>query len=218
MARKSRSRTSHSKQDAFSNSHGLRQRLATEAARIMATEGQHQYFNAKQKAAQRLGADPRQGLPSNAEVASALKDYLSFYGGKEREQAVAELLETALKAMRWLEPLEPRLSGALVDGIADQNSPIQIHVFSDDPDAPIRYLMEHDLPYEQGQKRIRWYDDELRNIETLSFEAGTKRVELWVFDKTGQRQAPPSPINGKPRERLNYSAAEQLLHEQRLRC
>lgn len=180
----------------------------------MATEGQHQYFAAKQKAAQRLGADPRQGLPSNQEVAAALKDYLEFYGGQAREQAVASLLETAIQAMEWLQVMQPKLSGALVDELANEHSPVHIHVFSDDPDAAVHHLMQHQVPYEQGQKRIRWYDDEFRTIETISFEAGDNRVELWLFNETGQRQAPPSPIDGKPRTRLDLNAVKQLAQRQ----
>ena len=192
----------------------LRQRVAAEAARIMATEGQHQYLNAKQKAAQRLGADSRKGLPSNAEVAAALKDYLELFGGHEREQAVQQLLETALQAMRWLQPLSPRLSGAVVDGLADRHSPLQIHVFSDDPDAPLHFLMQRNMPYEQGQKRIRWYEDQYRDIATLNFHAGDIKVELWLFAIDDQRQAPPSPIDGRPRERLDLKAVEKRLAAQ----
>lgn len=195
----------------------LRQRLVAEAARIMATEGQHSYRGAKQKAAERLGVDPRQALPSNAEVAAALRDYLRFFGGLSRERAVIRQLETAVQAMHWLADFQPRLSGPHVKDLASELSPLQIHIFSEDLDAPIRFLMDHKVPYEMGEKRIRWYDDSIYDQTTVSFEAGEQPVELWLFTLDGLRQAPPSPIDGRPRGRLDIRGVENLIKEHQRR-
>lgn len=189
----------------------LRQQIASEAARIMATEARHNYLNAKQKAAERLGHNGRKGLPSNTEVAAALKDYLELFGGPERKQAVQKLLTTALSAMEWLAEFEPRLSGALADGLANQFSPVHLHLFSDDPDAPIHFLMAQQRPYHQDQKRIRWYRDEWRSIEIIRFQAGEHTVELWLFGGDELRQAPPSPIDGRPRSRMDIETVRRLL-------
>lgn len=203
--------------DGGNNGPNVRQRLVAEAARIMATEGQHNYRSAKQKAAERLGIDPRQALPSNSEVAAALKDYLRFFGGLSRERAVIQQLETAVQAMRWLEAWQPRLSGPHVDDLASELSPVQIHLFSDDLDAPLRFLMDRKVPYEMGQKRIRWYDDSMYDQPTVSFEAGEQRVELWLFTLDGLRQAPPSPVDGRPRGRLDIRGVENLINEHQRR-
>ena len=59
----------------------------TEAARIIATEGQHNYHAAKKKAADRIGVSDRLALPSNMEIKEALYRYLDLYGGEaHREQ------------------------------------------------------------------------------------------------------------------------------------
>ncbi|GAB4187121.1 MAG: hypothetical protein Tsb002_12200 [Wenzhouxiangellaceae bacterium] len=194
-----------------------RRQIAAEAARIMATEGQLLYLTAKQKAADRLGVKQRQTLPSNAEVAAELKSYLQVFGGREREQAVHDQLKTAIEAMTWLQDFEPKLSGALAEGLANVHTPIKLHLFSDDPDAPLRHLLDRNFPYQQEQKSIRWHNDQHRTIECLSFQAGDWRVELWLFDRHDQRQAPPSPIDGKAQRRLSVAAVEALLQEQRQR-
>ena len=59
----------------------LRLEIAAEAARIMAVEGQRSYLAAKHKAAERLGASTRGGLPSNSQIEQALKEWQFLYGG-----------------------------------------------------------------------------------------------------------------------------------------
>ena len=50
----------------------IRLEVAAEAARIISTEGQHNYHAAKKKAAERIGVSERLALPSNIEVKEAL--------------------------------------------------------------------------------------------------------------------------------------------------
>jgi hypothetical protein len=59
----------------------IRMEVASEAARIIATEGQHNYHAAKKKAAERIGVSERLALPSNIEVKEALLSYQDLYGG-----------------------------------------------------------------------------------------------------------------------------------------
>ena len=57
----------HSAHNHKKSSHARRS-IAAEAARIMATQAQHNYRIAKQKAVQRLGISTHTSLPSNVEV------------------------------------------------------------------------------------------------------------------------------------------------------
>src|SRR5690554_5247251 len=145
----------------------IRLEVAAEAARIMATEGQRSFLAAKQKAARRLGAPARNGLPSNSEIEQALRDWQQLYGGSEHAQILLELRQTALSAMRFFKAFRPRLVGPVLEGTADGHSRICLHLFADDPDAIIHFLMENGLPFSQESRRIRWHDGSVRDLDLM---------------------------------------------------
>ena len=88
--------------------------VAAEAARIIATEGQHNYHAAKKKAADRIGVSDRLALPSNMEIKEALYRYLDLYGGETHRENLRALRRTAVHAMRQLTRAGGHLAGALL--------------------------------------------------------------------------------------------------------
>ncbi len=189
----------------------IRQEVAAEAARIMATEGQRSYFAAKQKAAGHLGLSSRMSLPSNAEVEQALREWQALYGGEEHASLLEELRRGALSAMRFLAPFRPRLVGPVLEGTADEFSRISLHVFADDPDAVVHFLLDRGLPFEQESRRIRWHDGSFRDLEVVVIEAGGQTVELILMIGREALQAPPSPIDGRAQKRMGTSELAKLL-------
>ena len=139
------------------NVHKLRQirrDIAAEAARIMATEGQKNYRLAKQKAAERIGINSRLALPSNKEVEKALRAYQGFFGGEQHNRHLETLRQTAAKVMRALDSFSPRLVGPVLEGTADSNSRISLHLFNDPPDAVAIHLLEKGLTYKQKKEKF----------------------------------------------------------------
>jgi len=191
----------------------LRQTIAAEAARIMSTEGQRSYLLAKQKAAERLGASTRKGLPSNAEIEQELKNWQLLFGGEQREDRLLELREVAISAMRFLAEFRPRLVGPVADGTADQFSRISLHLFADDPDAVVHFLMEQQVSFDQERRRIRWHDGSQRHIDVLVIEKNHDIVELVLMLGRDALQAQPSPIDGRPQNRLSLSELEALINQ-----
>lgn len=189
----------------------IRRDIAFEAARIMATEGQHNYMLAKRKAAERIGASTRLALPSNIEVEEALRSYQGLYGGEDHSRHLSFLRETAIAVMRALESFCPRLVGPVLDGTADSHSRISLHLFSDPPDAVALHLRESGVNYRQEQRRIRWHDGGHRLIQLLVTEVQGTAVELALFDAIDLRQAPPSPVDGRPQRRARIPEIESLL-------
>ncbi len=188
----------------------VRQELAFEAARILATEGQRNYKAAKQKAAARMGLPPRAALPSNREVEDALKSWQTLHGGDDHRDHLRALRETAVSAMGLFEAFAPRLVGPVLEGTADQHSRVSLHLFSDDPDAVPRFLMDRSIPFEQEVRRIRWHDGEFRNLELIVFEAGDHTLEAALLSANDARQAPPSPIDGRPQRRAALAEVRKL--------
>jgi len=189
----------------------LRQSIAAEAARIIATEGQRSYLAAKQKAAERLGASVRNGLPSNSEVEMELRAWQDLFGGSEREQRLDELREEARSAMRFLEAFRPRLVGPVAEGTADQFSRVCLQVFSDDPDAVARTLMEHRIDFAQERRKVRWHDGRPREVDVLVIDRETAQVELMLMIGRDARQPLPSPIDGRPQQRLSPADLDEIL-------
>ena len=189
----------------------IRRQVAGEAARIMATEGQRNYAAAKRKAAERIGVNPRLALPSNREVEDALRAYQGLYGGERHFRHLHQLRETAVRAMRFFEPYCPRLVGPVLDGTADSHSRVSLHLFSDPPEAIALHLAETGVAYRQEQRRIRWHDGGHRLIQLLVTEVDGTSVELALFDSIDLRQAPPSPVDGKPQRRAPLPEVENLL-------
>ncbi|MFP4207875.1 MAG: hypothetical protein ACLFSC_04395 [Wenzhouxiangella sp.] len=190
----------------------IRQEVAAEAARIMATEGQRSYLAAKQKAAQRLGAG-RGGLPTNSEIEQALKDWQHLYGGDEHAERLRAMRLAALDAMAFLGPFQPRLVGPVLEGTADEYSRICLQLFADDPDAPVRFLMEHGIDFAQERRRIRWHGGEYRDVDVLVVEAGDQTVEMTLMIGRDAVHAPPSPIDGKPVRRIGPAELTALIEE-----
>lgn len=189
----------------------VRRELAAEAARIMATQGLYNFRVAKQKAAENLGVGSSTALPGNAEIEAALRAYQAFYGGDTHIERIQEKRSTALDLMRMLEPFSPRLVGSVLEGTADQHAPVALHLFSDPTDAVVMHLMDKRINFKNEQRKIRWHDGSFRHVPVLVTDFQGQRIELALFNFIDLRQAPPSPVNGRPQKRAPLAEVECLL-------
>lgn len=187
-----------------------RQAIAVAAARIIAHEGQRNYAAAKRKAAERMGLTSKQHLPSNHEIEQELRSYQNLF--MEGHAAHLRMLqETALELMQHFSGLQPRLTGPVLEGTADEYSNITLHLFSDDPDLVVRMLLDAKLSFEASERRIRWHQNDYRNIQVLAIDWHGQGCELCLFRSMDLRQAPPSPINGQPQRRVSMEQLRVLL-------
>lgn len=188
-----------------------RLQVAAEAARIIATEGQHNYHAAKRKAADRIGVSERLALPSNTEVKQALKDYQMLYGGAQHDENVLRLRTVAVEIMRLLGIFSPRLVGSVLDGTADAHSRVSLHVFAESTEDVVLFFLERGMSFHEEQRQIRWHDGSHRPIPLFVFEWDEVTIELCVFSLVDLRQSPPSPIHGRPQKRAALPEVEALL-------
>ncbi len=190
----------------------LRQQIAAEAARIIATEGQRSYLLAKQKAAERLGASTRSGLPSNGEVEQALREWQQLYGGDAHDQTLRALRSAAVSAMRFLAPFRPKLVGPVLEGTADSHSRVCLQLFSDDPDAVVRHLMDHQIVFQQERRKVRWHAGEYRQVDVLVVEKPEATVEMMLLIGRDALAPLPSPIDGRPQRRASLDELALMLN------
>jgi len=189
----------------------LRRALAQEAARIMSEQGIDDYRLAKRKAAERLGATDIAVLPKNTEIEAALEAHQRLFESDKHSSVIESARRTALQAMRLLRQFEPRLVGPVLSGTASAHSEINLHLFADGAESVALHLMEKGVPYEIAERRLRYEPDRLVAYPVVRFVAGVREIDAVVFPLNGIRQAPASPVDGKPMRRADPDEIESLL-------
>lgn len=189
----------------------LRRALAQEAARIMAEQGIDDYRLAKRKAAERLGATDIAVLPRNTEIEAALAEHQRLFEANTHSTALDAVRRTALQAMRLLHRFQPRLVGPVLSGTASAHSEVNLHLFAEGAETVALHLLENSIPHEIGQRRLRYEPDRLVAYPVVRFVAGNREIDAVVFPVDGIRQAPASPVDGRPMRRADRTEVESLL-------
>ena len=189
----------------------LRQAVAEEAARIMREQGVADYLLAKRKAADRLGVTDASILPRNIEIEAALMAHQRLFGAGRHAADLAALRRSALEAMRLMSDFQPRLVGPVLTGTASPHSEINLHLFTESPEAVSLRLEDRGVPHEVLERRMRFERDRIVAYPALRFVAGRQAVDAVVFPLDGIRQSPCSPVDGKPMRRASAAEVEALL-------
>lgn len=188
----------------------LRSAVAEEAARLMAEHGIQDFLVAKKKAAERYGVDEGSVLPKNTEIEAALLARQRLFGPQQHQHSLREQRRVALDAMRLLRTFEPRLVGSVLSGTATEYADIQLHVFSDSPEAVFLHLMENRFDYSVFERRLKMQSDRQISVPAVRFGMGEETIEAFVFPRDGIRQAPVSPVDGKPMRRASLSEVQSM--------
>ena len=188
-----------------------RQVLAQEAARIIVNHGVRDYRVAKQKAAERLSVNSRGALPGNAEIEAAVAEHLQLFGGEAHEDRLRLMRVAALSAMELLAAFSPRLVGPVLAGTADENSAVNIHVFTDSPEVVAFELEQLGVSFRPYERRLRTRRNQLETYPGFEFNHNHAPIQATVFPVDGIRQAPMSPIDGKPMKRVDIDGVQALL-------
>lgn len=192
------------------NDDRLRQRIAQEAARILADEGNRDFHAAKHKAAVRLGVDTKSHLPKNAEIEAALIEHQRLFRAEAHTNELRAIRQVALKLMDLLRNYSPHIVGSVLRGTADRHSTIEIHLFCDVAEEIAIFLLEHHIPYIQAERHWR-SGNHHRAFPAFRFQCEGFNTELTVFPIDGQRQAPPCPVEGRPMMRASRQKMAELL-------
>lgn len=185
--------------------------LAQEAARIIVDHGIRDYRVAKQKAADRLGVGARGALPGNAEIEAAVADHLQLFGGEAHADRLRLMRVAALTAMKLFASFSPRLVGPVLAGTADENSAVNLHLFADSPEMVAMALADMGLNYKPYERRLKSRRDSLETFAGFEFHHSNHSIQATVFPVDGIRQAPMSPVDGRPMARADSGALQEML-------
>jgi hypothetical protein len=189
----------------------LRLALAQEAARVMAEHGIRDFLAAKRKAAERFGVVDSAVLPKNTEIEAALAQYQRLFAAEAHAESLLTQRHAALRAMRCLADFAPRLVGSVLSGTATAHCDVQLHVFADSAEAVLINLMDRSIPHEVTERRVKMSVERVLAYPAVRFTIDDQAIDATVFPADGIRQAPVSPVDGKPMRRASVGEVEALI-------
>ena len=185
----------------------LRAEIAAAAARLIAEDGVD-YGTAKRKAAKQiLGNNKVRGdvLPDNAAVEDEVRAYNALFFADTQPVRLRHLRELAIRLMRELEPFQPFLTGAVLNGTAGEHSDIHLQLFADSPKDVEIYLLNKGIDFEVSESpHFGGHGD----VETLSFLWHNEGVHLALYDTDDLRGGRKTSNRS---ERASTATVEALL-------
>ncbi len=152
-----------------------RRRVAWEAARLMYSREEAEYFRAKLKAARRIAGNDFKpsDLPSNREIRDEIQVMARMHEGDARTENLREMRLEALRMMRILANFRPRLIGSTLTGHVRRGSDIDLHVFTDSLEGVAAALDAEGIVYEVERKRVRKQGEERISPTSTSRSSST---------------------------------------------
>lgn len=186
----------------------LRQLVADETARLLYDEGYRDYRVAKQKAAQRLGADTHaKNQPSNEEIEQALQDYVQLLDQDEHQANLRLHREIALEAMEFLQPFQPYLTGSALDGTSGPLSAVTLHLSANRAEDVIFHLEDQNIPFQIQERKVK-AGKKQDYFPLLRLYVDNVEVELMIFPDDGH--ASMSALNSMTGKALKRADAKRL--------
>jgi predicted HD phosphohydrolase len=192
----------------------LRRQIAWEAARLMYSRQESEYYTAKMKAARQIchGWVKPADLPSNVEIRDQIEMLARLFEGAARTDNLLAMRLAALAMMRRLAPFRPRLIGSVLTGHVRQGSDIDLHVFSDTAEAVTHLLEQDGIEYTVERKQVRKHGEE--RIFTHVHLVDNFPFELTIYAADQAHYVFKSSITGKPIERASIAELEQFLERE----
>lgn len=190
----------------------IRKEIALEAAKLVANDGLEDYLQAKKKAASQLGIHDNRMLPSNSEIETALVEYQSLFKNKQQPKKLLEMRNIAFRAMLLFKDYNPRLTGSVLHGTADQYSEITLHIFCDTSETIGLFLENEGIPATLCERRLQLTKNNPVYFSTFKFLAGEFNIVIIVLPCSSIKMAPIDPVTGKPMNRAKINDVKKLIH------
>jgi len=169
-------------------------------------------FEARRKAASRLGLEHSRVLPDGEEILSSLRDYLAIFQGDALAQRLVKLRTVARDLMRGIAPLaEARLVGPVLEGTASDASPVTLHLLGITGEDLAIHLLEQGVAYRELTFQVSYGPRDQRALSAFRIAQGGCEVVLLAFPPDAPRQAPLDPVTGRAQRRASLAALEKLL-------
>lgn len=195
----------------------VREEIAIAAARMIAEDGLD-YATAKRKAARQVAGDTRiEGtwLPDNDQIEEEIREYQALFQSDSQPAVLRRLREIALEWMQRLQPFNPFLTGAVLNGTAGEHSDIHLQIFCDNAKDVAIWLLNANVQYDVSETR---HFAARGLVETLSFMWRASRAEepvgihVALYNTDDLRGAVRADARGRL-PRANAQALQALINE-----
>ena len=188
----------------------MHRQLVDEVARQMFHGGIQDFAVAKRKAMERLRLPRSTPMPRNQEIEDALRAHQRLFGGNE-DALLQQLREAALRAMEELSEFRPKLVGAVLKGVVDENTAVTLHLFAHSIEEVAWALMERRIDHRNSEHVLPMSSAVEERIPGFAFIAGEIAFELLVFSGRSRRRTPISRVDGRAIERASLSKVQSLV-------
>lgn len=190
---------------------GLREQVAEEAARLIRDHGIQDYGLAKRKAAARFGVTGAGALPRNSEIEARVLERQRIFEAEDQDERITDLRWLAVDLMGILDAFKPRLAGSVLTGAITVSTSIELHVFTDTPEEVVAALEDQRYAVRNCQRRYRYNGQRPVIVPGFRFRTRGENVFALTFPEKGLRQAPMSPVDGRPMPRADRAKLIALL-------
>jgi len=152
-------------------------------------------------------------MPTRDEVDAALREQQRLFRGTEQQAVVEKMRSAALQAMQALQQFKPLLVGPVLEGTADKNSRIRLHLFASTPEEVALRLMEMHIPWHEKDCSIKFSDGNRKNMPSFRFTADSDYFELIVLPDSGLNNRPVDPRDNRPITGATIPRLEKLLDQ-----
>lgn len=166
--------------------HDMRRTIAYSAARLIA-EGLTDYQAARRKAAWQHGVTNRHVLPDNREIDLALREHHSLFARKTQPETLRVLRSTGIRLMTRFAQFSPWLTGAVLDGTANEFSEIELELIGVEPKEFELYLINAGIGFELGVERHA-KEDAPTSLSKYRLEFDSAAVAITLYDHHAARQ------------------------------
>lgn len=192
-----------SSDSAFGN---MRLSIATQAARLIAEEGIDDFAFAKRKAARQLGV-PDKDLPSNAEVEQALQRWRALFRDEDDDERLRQMRPVAVEVLRLFASFRPYVTGAVVDGLVDAFSEVELEIYADSAKDVEIFLLGKNVAYEHRETKRNGHD---APEAILVFDYDEVPVKASIYSHIAER-TPRRSHSGVLSERMRLDAFVTML-------
>ena len=113
--------------------------------------------------------------------------------------------------MELLGDFSPRLVGPVLIGTADDNSAVNLHLFADSAEMVAMEIGDMGIPFRPYERRLKSRRGQVEMYPGFEFTHSRETIQATVFPIDGIRQAPLSPIDGKPMKRADQDSVQAML-------
>jgi len=189
----------------------LRDQVAEEAARLIRDHGIQDYGFAKRKAAARFGVSRSGALPRNSEIEARVLERQRIFEADDQDERLTGLRWLAVELMGVLDDFSPRLVGPVWTGAITVSTSMELHLFTDTPEEVVAVLQEQRYVVRNCQRRYRYNGQPPVIVPGFRFKTRGESVYALTFPEKGLRQAPMSPVDGRPMLRADRAKLVALL-------